>query len=283
MTASRQTLRRRMHAVGNTKKITRAMQMLAVNKFSRNLNRLKTNIEHNKYIKEIMQKILWGMEEMDGVYLQENNVAKKAVIVFTSDIGLCGSYNQNLMQMITAEVDSEDIIVVIGKKGHAWLTERGYNVINPIIGIEEVSENQLKRISDRAVQGFVDEKVSSVKLIYTKYVNPLVSEPKMLTLLPLTKEERYANSQREIIFEPSEAITLEYLVPLYLDTVIYSYMIESIVSEQSARRVSMDKATDNADSLLESLERTYHKTRQAQITQEVSEIVSGSRLGKDGL
>ena len=282
MTASKQTLRRRMHSVQSTQKITNAMQMLAVNKYSFHLNRLHTHISHSKFIKEVLQRILWQLEEADGVYLRENEVSKKAIIVFTSDMGLCGSYNQSILQKVMEIADEEDVFVVIGKRGHSWLLERGFNVVNKMIKIEEVSDNELKRITDRAVQAFVNQQVRCVKLVYSKYINPLVNEPTSLTLLPLAKDKSYNDDQRELIFEPHELATLEYLVPLYLDTVISGYRLESMVCEQSARRVSMDKAVDNAEELLESLKSTYHKTRQAKITQEITEIVSGANVRKEG-
>jgi len=279
MAKSRQALRSRMQAIENTKKITGAMQMLAVNKFSRNLNYLRTNLEHTELIEETVQKILWAIEEMDEVYLHENDVERKAIIVFTSDVGLCGSYNQNIFQVIQEETSDTDTLIVIGKKGHHWLTERGYEVANPLVGIEEVSEDQLQQITSRAIEAFVAENVRCVKLIYTEYVNPMVNEVKTMTLLPLTREESIEN-QREILFEPSEKETLRYLIPFYLDTVIYSCLREAVVAEQASRRLSMDQATDNADNLLETLRRHYQKTRQAQITQEVNEIVGGSGFGE---
>jgi len=283
MSASKQALRRRMNSVQNTQKITNAMQMLAVNKYAYNMNRLETHLEHSKFIKGVLQRILWQLDETEGVYLHQNDVERSAIIIFTSDMGLCGAYNQNVLQKTIDIASEDDVLVVIGKRGHSWLKERGMNVVNEMIKIEEISENQLKRITDMATRAFIDNQVKSVKLVYSKYINPLSNEPTVLTLLPLSRDESYNDDQRELIFEPNEAVALEYLVPLYLDTVIMGYKLESMVCEHSARRMSMDKAVDNAEELLDSLRNTYHKDRQAKITQEITEIVSGANLRKDGV
>ena len=258
MAESKQALRSRIKSVNSTRKITKAMEMIANAKLFRLRNKMDSNRIYAKKLEGTVKDIVQNTIELDNPLLVPNGVDKKFVIVFCSDLGLCGGYNQNVLKKIK---------------------EAGYEPENKeIIHTDTLSFQDLKEIVETGVEKYLNKEVGGVDIIYTQFINTMTFEAEVDTLLPFSvkKEKKEEHEQIETLFEPDPATILDYLVPLMISNVAYSDWMESAVSEQGSRRMAMKTATDNADELSEELLLEYNKARQAAITQEITEIVGGS-------
>lgn len=275
--SSMQSTKRRIKSVSSTMKITKAMELTAVSKLQKTKSRFEANREYNDTFKYCISNALAGIEEEETGKVVSD---AKMFLVISSNMGLCGGYNNNIINMIASTVDKEkDYIVVCGSKAQRYLSSRGYkNVIEyPITNTYTFDDAQ--KIASLLVQPYLDKKVCAVKTIYTKYINSLTFSPAVDQLLPLEKtsvESDKVMNDYMVIFEPSKKELLEQLLPLYFKNTIYSTLLESSVSEYASRRTAMENATDNAEELTEHLRLEYNKARQGAITQEITEVVAGA-------
>lgn len=279
MAESKQALRSRIKSVNSTRKITKAMEMIANAKLFRLRNKMESNRIYAKKLEGTVKDIVQNTIELDNPLLVPNGVNKKFVIVFCSDLGLCGGYNQNVLKKIKEVVNKDDLVYLIGSSLNSALKEAGYKPENKeIIHTDTLSFQDLKEIVETGVEKYLNKEVGGVDIIYTQFINTMTFEAEVDTLLPFSvkKEKKEEHEQIETLFEPDPATILDYLVPLMISNVAYSDWMESAVSEQGSRRMAMKTATDNADELSEELLLEYNKARQAAITQEITEIVGGS-------
>lgn len=279
MAESKQALRSRIKSVNSTRKITKAMEMIANAKLFRLRNKMESNRIYAKKLEGTVKDIVQNTIELDNPLLISNGVNKKFVIVFCSDLGLCGGYNQNVLKKIKEVVNKDDLVYLVGSSLNSALKEAGYEPENKeIIHTDTLSFQDLKEIVEIGVEKYLNKEVGGVDIIYTQFINTMTFEAEVDTLLPfsLEKEKKEEHEQIETLFEPDPATILDYLVPLMISNVAYSDWMESAVSEQGSRRMAMKTATDNADELSEELLLEYNKARQAAITQEITEIVGGS-------
>ena len=279
MAESKQALRSRIKSVNSTRKITKAMEMIANAKLFRLRNKMESNRIYAKKLEGTVKDIVQNTIELDNPLLVPNGVNKKFVIVFCSDLGLCGGYNQNVLKKIKEVVNKDDLVYLVGSSLNSALKEAGYEPENKeIIHTDTLSFQDLKEIVETGVEKYLNKEVGGVDIIYTQFINTMTFETEVDTLLPFSvkKEKKEEHEQIETLFEPDPAIILDYLVPLMISNVAYSDWMESAVSEQGSRRMAMKTATDNADELSEELLLEYNKARQAAITQEITEIVGGS-------
>lgn len=279
MAESKQALRSRIKSVNSTRKITKAMEMIANAKLFRLRNKMESNRIYAKKLEGTVKDIVQNTIELDNPLLISNGVNKKFVIVFCSDLGLCGGYNQNVLKKIKKVVNKDDLVYLVGSSLNSALKEAGYESENKeIIHTDTLSFQDLKEIVEIGVEKYLNKEVGGVDIIYTQFINTMTFEAEVDTLLPfsLEKEKKEEHEQIETLFEPDPATILDYLVPLMISNVAYSDWMESAVSEQGSRRMAMKTATDNADELSEELLLEYNKARQAAITQEITEIVGGS-------
>lgn len=279
MAESKQALRSRIKSVNSTRKITKAMEMIANAKLFRLRNKMESNRIYAKKLEGTVKDIVQNTIELDNPLLVPNGVDKKFVIVFCSDLGLCGGYNQNVLKKIKEVVNKDDLVYLVGSSLNSALKEAGYEPENKeIIHTDTLSFQDLKEIVETGVEKYLNKEVGGVDIIYTQFINTMTFETEVDTLLPFSvkKEKKEEHEQIETLFEPDPAIILDYLVPLMISNVAYSDWMESAVSEQGSRRMAMKTATDNADELSEELLLEYNKARQAAITQEITEIVGGS-------
>ena len=279
MAESKQALRSRIKSVNSTRKITKAMEMIANAKLFRLRNKMESNRIYAKKLEGTVKDIVQNTIELDNPLLVPNGVDKKFVIVFCSDLGLCGGYNQNVLKKIKEVVNKDDLVYLVGSSLNSALKEAGYESENKeIIHTDTLSFQDLKEIVETGVEKYLNKEVGGVDIIYTQFINTMTFEAEVDTLLPFSvkKEKKEEHEQIETLFEPDPAIILDYLVPLMISNVAYSDWMESAVSEQGSRRMAMKTATDNADELSEELLLEYNKARQAAITQEITEIVGGS-------
>lgn len=279
MAESKQALRSRIKSVNSTRKITKAMEMIANAKLFRLRNKMESNRIYAKKLEGTVKDIVQNTIELDNPLLVPNGVDKKFVIVFCSDLRLCGGYNQNVLKKIKEVVNKDDLVYLVGSSLNSALKEAGYEPENKeIIHTDTLSFQDLKEIVETGVEKYLNKEVGGVDIIYTQFINTMTFEAEVDTLLPFSvkKEKKEEHEQIETLFEPDPATILDYLVPLMISNVAYSDWMESAVSEQGSRRMAMKTATDNADELSEELLLEYNKARQAAITQEITEIVGGS-------
>ncbi len=280
---SRQALRTRIKSVQSTRKITKAMEMIANAKLVRSRSKMEANREYAQKLQDTVDEIVMNNPDAESQYVVKTDNLHKVTIVFASDLGLCGGYNANVMKMANEVLDKEDPIYVIGTSLYSQFKEKGYHVMNDeIISSDKLTFSELKEVMESCINMYQDGKAGTVQILYTKFVNTMTFTPDIDVLLPcvLVKKEKVKEKSNklpvETLFEPDASSILDSLIPMMVTNVAYSNWMESTTSEQGSRRVAMKTASDNADDLSSSLQLEYNKARQAAITQEITEIVGGS-------
>ncbi|MBQ1319410.1 MAG: ATP synthase F1 subunit gamma [Solobacterium sp.] len=284
MAQSKQALRSRIKSVNSTRKITKAMEMIANAKLFRQRNRMEANREYSGRLQETVDEIVAKNSRIDSIFLKKHaeNPARLSIL-FCSDLGLCGAYNQNMMKLARDTVRKEDPMVVIGTSLYQTMKDLGFNVINESpIETDKLTFDMLKAYIDYGTTRYLNQDLGGMQILYTQFVNTMTFRPCTDVILPCTVDaaegtgEEPAKLQAETLFEPDAETILNSLIPMMLSNVAYSHWMEATTAEQGSRRMAMKTATDNADELSEALLLEYNKARQASITQEITEIVGGS-------
>ena len=280
MASNMQSIKRRMKSVESTKKITKAMQLVATSKLRKTRNQLDELKPYYSKVQETVAEILESNKGfIDNPYLKENPKGKNVYIVMTSSLGLCGGYNANVFKTMNSEIQDDDLVYMIGTKGAAHFAHRHITYNNDYIDLNTTLEfKDIMRLVSELTRMYRNQEISKIKVIYTEFVNNLTFTPRVVTLLPVNTSE-FENievTSKFTIFEPSPNDVLNHLIPMYLQSVIYGYLVESVTSENASRRTSMENATDNAEELIEDLLLKYNQARQTAITNEISEIVAGA-------
>ena len=282
MPGGTQEIKRRIRSVESTKKITKAMELVATSKLRKTRNQLEQSKPYYTNVALMTAEILANCKgDNDSVYLIENNDVKKDVyVVIASSLGLCGGYNANIFKEIKDVIKPDDYVYSIGSKAtsyliknHQGITDSKYESLSTTFNFKDIINlvNELTRM-------YREKEIRKIKIVYTEFVNNLTFKPRIVTLLPIDPDDfdHIEISKKATLFEPSSQEVLDNLIPMYLQAVIYGYVIESSTSENAARRISMENATDNADELTEQLLLKYNQARQTAITNEISEIVAGA-------
>jgi F-type H+-transporting ATPase subunit gamma len=272
------TLRRRITSIKATKKVTKAMQMIATTKLKSWKQSMLDAKEYAFLLVDLMQRHVKNDDLANAPYFKANPAKGSLYIVITSNLGLCGPYNYNVISYLTSHLSKDDSILIIGEKGSRYLKPFGFQVDRTFVNANHHDDASLNGIIRTLLDQFLTKKVKGVHIVYTQFINNLVSRPATVTILPLQlpKEVTPLSAVDQPLIEPDPLTVLEKLVPFYVKNTLYSTIIESQVSEQSSRRNAMEKASDNADELVEQLQLDYNKQRQANITQEIAEIIGGS-------
>jgi F-type H+-transporting ATPase subunit gamma len=287
-------IRGKIKSMENTKKITKAMEMVSVSKMRKAQERMRTARPYSDKIRNITAHLSEANPEYKSPYMRD--VAKaggpaKAVgfIVVTTDKGLCGGLNTNVLRAVTAKMKEVQSAggaihtVAIGNKGLGFLNRIGASVLSHAVQLGD--RPQLDKLIGPVkvmLDAFVEGKLDAVYLCYTKFINTMKQEPLVEPLLPLaaSRLEQTAAEKKQYgwdyIYEPDAPTVIEDLLTRYIEALVYQAVAENMASEQSARMVAMKAATDNAGNLIAELKLIYNKTRQAAITKELSEIVSGA-------
>lgn len=275
MAQGKLAIKARIRSVDSTKKITKAMQLVASSKLKKQKQYMEENREYAHYLRETVADILSSLKESTHPYLQTHE-GKNVTIVFTSDMGLCGGYNANVLRMLEREIGFEDDIIMVGARGVNWIKNRDFHVIKEEVDLEDDCYNELALIADELLANYRRQEIGSIRILYTKFVNSVSFEPELVSLLPIEEMERKEDAyERDTDFEPSGDQILDTLIPMYVRSLLYSYYLQTKTSEQASRRMAMESATDNAEEIKETLELQYNQARQAAITQEITEIVGG--------
>lgn len=277
MAQGKQALKRRIRSVQATKKITGAMEMIATGKLQKQKGLMQQNKEYASYLKDTVQQILADNADLENQYLVQTEDTNPLTIIFTSDIGLCGGYNSNMYRFMLEHIDRKHPVMLIGIKGIPFMRRTNFQVLNTAVGSDNMSFAELAKYANSALEMFRKKEITSIRILYTKFVNSISFVPTLVPLLPVKKEEIEARKTFiETEFEPNPNAILNDLIPMYVRSLVYSYWLESKTSEQASRRLAMENATDNAEELIETLVLQFNQARQAAITQEITEIVAGS-------
>lgn len=280
-------IRTKIKSVRNTQKITRAMEMVATSKMRKAQERMKAARPYGQKIRNVAAHLSKALVEYPHPYLLARETVKRVgLIVVTSDKGLCGGLNTNSLRLAVNRMkgwrDSgvETVVTAIGNKGLGFMSRNGAKVVSSAHGLGDTPHLEqligpIKAMVDAYIAGDVDE----VHMVYTSFVNTMKQEPVCEQLLPLSGEafgQPEHGYNWEYLYEPAAKTVIDDLMNRYLEALIYQAVAENMASEQAARMVAMKSATDNAEKVIGNLQLLYNKTRQAAITKELSEIVSGA-------
>ena len=275
MAQNRQALKSRIRSTQATMKITSAMELMSNSKLQRQRSMMEKNREYSTTLLKTLHHILSESDQVENKYLLKNDSETVLTIVFSSDLGLCGGYNVNMLRYATTFIKKEDPIIVIGSKGRNWLSTRGYNVVNEVIDSDAFDYVEASNMIEKALQQVLSKEIGKIQVVYTYFKNTVTFEPRLEVLFPVEKGQGKLESKQEILFEPNADEILNTLIPMALKSTLYSLWMETKTSEQASRRLAMENATDNAEELKEKLVLQFNQARQAAITQEITEIVAG--------
>lgn len=280
--ASMRDIQRRRSSISSTQQITKAMKLVSTVK----LQKTRAKAENSKPYFDRMYATVTNMLARSGIvnhrYLKPGNSEKKGVIAVTSNRGLAGGYNSNVVKLITqGELRDEALLLyTIGRKGKDALERKGYEVeadYSDVINAPLYSDAM--EIGAKVLADFEEGKIGEIYLAYTSFKNTVVHEPKLLKLLPVEfAPEELPEKERNtpMNYEPGEEEALDMIIPKYMTSLLYGALTEAIASENGARMQAMDSATSNAEEMIESLALQYNRARQGSITQELTEIIAGA-------
>lgn len=280
MPGGMQEIKRRIKSVDSTKKITKAMELVATSKLRKSRNQLEAMKPYYLTIQETVGAILESNKGMvDSPYLKNRNQGKTVYIIISSSLGLCGGYNANIIKQVEEVVQDGDHVIAIGTKIASYIKRKNVTIDTSFVDLAtSLDFDTVTLMVNQLTREYGTGSISTIKVIYTEFVNNLTFTPHVATLLPVdTSEfENIEVTSKFTLFEPSPSAVLDSLIPMYMQSVIYGYCVESVTSENAARRTSMENATDNAVELTETLLLKYNQARQTAITNEISEIVAGA-------
>lgn len=285
--ASGKEIRGKIKSVENTKKITKAMEMVAASKMRKAQDRMRAARPYSEKIRNIAANLSRANPEYSHPFLVKSDASQKiGFIIVTTDKGLCGGMNTNSLRIVTSKLRELEgqgkkvEAVAIGNKGLGFLNRIGAQVVSHAVQIGDTPHlDKLIGPVKVMLDAYQEGKLDAVYLVYTKFINTMKQEPMMEKLLPLSAEKMQGDKGShswDYIYEPEAQIVIDELLLRYVEALVYQAVAENIASEQSARMVAMKSASDNAGNVIGELKLIYNKTRQAAITKELSEIVAGA-------
>jgi F-type H+-transporting ATPase subunit gamma len=283
--AGTKEIRTKIKSVQNTRKITKAMEMVAASKMRKAQERMRLARPFAAKIRSVAANISNANPEYRHPFLTERDTVKRAaMIVVTTDKGLCGALNTNVLRMALAQYkawqeEGEEIdVCCIGSKGVGFMQRLGANIVAEVSGLGDTPRMETILGAVKVVlDGYNEDRFDRVVLFYNKFVNTMKQEATIEQLLPVKGESLgIPDGSWDYIYEPDAKEVLDQVLNRYIEAVVYQAVAENMSSEQSARMVAMKSASDNALTLIDELTLVYNKSRQAAITQELSEIVSGA-------
>lgn len=273
-------IKRRIKSVSNIKQITRAMELVSTSKLRKSRKQLELTRPYYNTVESSIREILANTKGVKYDLLERREVKNRLIIVLTSDRGLAGGYNINVIRKAESYIDDKvgTKFILVGVEAREYFKRRYDGIVKEFSYIsEEPSYNNAAKIGSICYDLYRKKEIDEVLLVYTHFSTVLSLVPSMVKLLPAESIEKEGNMENRLIeYEPSAEEVLNRLVKDYISITIFGAMIESAASEQASRRNSMKNATDNANDMLESLSLRFNRARQAQITQEITEIVSGA-------
>jgi F-type H+-transporting ATPase subunit gamma len=278
-------IRNKIKSVQNTQKITRAMEMVAASKMRKAQDRMRAARPYGEKIRTVAAHLSQAFQDYQHPFLVQRDEQKRAgLIVITSDKGLCGGLNTNVLRAALLKLKAFDAagvgtdVTAIGGKGVGFMQRIKANLVSHVNGLGDTPHldkliGPVKVLLDAYTEGRID----TLHIVYTRFVNTMKQEPVVEQLLPIQSDAlKVEGASWEYIFEPDAKSVVDELMTRYIEALIYQAVAENIASEQSARMVAMKAASDNAGTVIDELKLVYNKTRQAAITKELAEIVSGA-------
>ena len=283
--ASSKEIRTKIKSVQNTRKITKAMEMVAASKMRKAQERMRTARPYGEKIRNVAAHISHANPEYRHPFLVARDTVKRiGIIVITTDKGLCGGLNTNVLRLALSnmkewEAQGEQFdVCCIGNKGFGFMQRMGANVVSHVVGLgDKPHMEKLIGAVKVMLDSYVEDRFDRLVVFYNKFLNTMKQEVMMEQLLPLSGEKLGVPSGSwDYIYEPDAKSVLDQALSRYIEALIYQAVSENMASEQSARMVAMKAASDNAGDVIDELTLIYNKTRQAAITKELSEIVAGA-------
>ncbi|MDI9243809.1 F0F1 ATP synthase subunit gamma [Marinobacter sp. CHS3-4] len=277
-------IRNQIGSIKSTQKITSAMEMVAASKMRKAQERMKATRPYAEKMRQVIGHIAKSNKDYVHPFMRERDVKRVGYIVISSDRGLCGGLNGNAFKLLVREMKQwkekgvETDLCAIGQKGASFFRSYGGNVVAALthLGDNPSAEKLIGNVKVM-LDSFEEGKIDRLYVIYNEFVNTMTQQPKAEQLLPLPEGlDEEVGHQWDYIYEPDSRPILDGLLPRYIESQVYQGVVENLACEQAARMIAMKSATDNAGSIIDELQLAYNKARQAAITQEISEIVSGA-------
>jgi F-type H+-transporting ATPase subunit gamma len=285
--ASTRDIRRRIKSVKNTRQITKAMELVAASKMKKAQALALAGRPYAQLMASMLAALAGRVDESLHPFLVKREVRTRGILLLTTDKGLCGPLNANLFKLVL-DIKTPAKFVAVGRKGAQFLARTKRDMVADFTITDRVQFNEVKSVVEMMTQMYLEGKIDTLEIIYSRYKNTLVQEPTIRPLLPLTNVKDFiahlrsdlgggkTTDDRDMLFEPNAQSVLEALLPFYVNRYVYQLALSGKASEHSARMVAMKTAKDNATNLLGDLTLEYNKARQAAITQEILEIAAAS-------
>ncbi|KGM25890.1 F0F1 ATP synthase subunit gamma [Photorhabdus luminescens] len=283
--AGAKEIRTKIASVQNTQKITKAMEMVAASKMRKTQDRMAASRPYAETIRNVIGHLALGNLEYKHPYLEERETKRVGYLVVSTDRGLCGGLNTNLFKKLLSEMkDWSDKgvqcdLALIGSKATSFFASVGGNVVAQVTGMgDNPSLSELIGPVNIMLRAYDEGRLDKLYVVTNKFINTMSQEPTITQLLPLPAgdDETLKKKSWDYLYEPDPKALLDILLRRYVESQVYQGVVENLASEQAARMVAMKAATDNGGSLIKELQLVYNKARQASITQELTEIVSGA-------
>ncbi len=280
--ASMRDIKRRKTSISSTQQITKAMKLVSTVKLQKAKNKAEETTPYFRYMYQTVCSMLAKAGDIDHPYLRKSSSDKKGIIVITSNRGLAGGYNSNIVRLITgSDIPVEDArIYTVGRKGQEALVRKGYAMETDYSDVMEApTYEDAQAISREVLEAYAAGEIGEIYLAYTHFKNTVSHEPTLLRLLPVqVNEEDLTTENTDLLmnFEPNEEEALDMIIPKYITSLIYGALVEAVASENGARMQAMDSATSNAEDMINDLSLKYNRARQGSITQELTEIIAGA-------
>ena len=283
--ASSQEIRSQIASIQNTQKITKAMEMVAASKMKKAQDQMTRARPYADKISNVIAHLAQAHPEYSSEFFNQREVKKKGYIIISSDRGLCGGLNNNLFKLIVETIEDDkkkDIkpaFSLIGSKATSFFQRMGGDVMAQTAQLGDKPKiEQVLGLIKRTIDSFISGEIDEVYIVYNKFLNTVSQDPTMQKVLPIKAEEKDNDYDHywDYLYEPDAETVLESLFTRYIESLVYRGLVENLACEQASRMVAMKAASDNATDLTAELQLIYNKNRQAAITQEISEIISGA-------
>ncbi|MGF1448925.1 MAG: ATP synthase F1 subunit gamma [Opitutales bacterium] len=288
-------IKQRIRAVKNTAKITRAMQLVAASKMKRAQDTAERGRDYALLLAELLGSLVEKVGEVSHPLVDRRLIKRRGLLLVSTERGLCGALNANLNRLVANDVPKEAAFVSIGRKGTQFLTRSRRELLADFSVSDQPSFAQVRPAVEYLLKAYQEERIDSIDVAYTRYINTLRQEPVIVPLVPLFDLNEHLeelvrrlgvddpaalaiDDTRDMIFEPDPKTLLAELPALFIKQEVYQFVLEAKASEHSARMVAMKSATDNAKGLIDDLTLEYNKARQAAITQEILEISAAAQF-----
>lgn len=268
----------RIKSVQSTRQITKAMELVASSKLRKAKQRVEQARPYFEILGETLDRIAQVNMGFSSVYTKPREVKKTCFVVIAGDRGLAGGYNSNVLKVVMAQAgDKPYCVLPIGKKTLEYFARRDAEILSEDFLIAaDISIADCDRIGHMLTEGFASGDFDELYIVYTKFVSMLSQVPQLEKVLPIAPKESDKKSRELMLCEPSPEAAFASIVPQYITGMLYGGVCEAQAAESAARRTAMESATKNAGEMIDSLSLEYNRARQAAITQEITEIVSGS-------